>query len=55
MDMFFKYLPFMIKLSQHQAEINELTTLLGPTIAEFNKVRAKVLPLVQKLLTGLSV
>lgn len=50
----FKYLPYIIKLSEHQSEITELTNLLGPTFAEFNKVKAKVIPLVVKLYTGLT-
>lgn len=49
----FKYLPYLIKFSAHQAEITELTSLLGPTITEFNKVKARVIPLVVKLYTGL--
>lgn len=50
----FKYLPYLIKASEHQPEITELTTLLGPTIAEFNKVKARVIPLVVKLYTGMT-
>lgn len=50
----FKYLPYIIKLSEHKDEITELTTLLAPTLAEFNKVKAKVIPLLVKLYTGLT-
>lgn len=50
----FKYLPYIIKLSEHKDEVNELTTLLGPTLAEFNKVKARVVPLIVKIYTGLT-
>lgn len=50
----FEYLPLLIKIAQHENEITELKTLMGPTLAEFNKVKTKVLPLMQKLAAELT-
>lgn len=50
----FEYLPLLIKIAQHEKEITELKTLMGPTMTEFNKVKTKVLPLIQKLGTELT-
>lgn len=48
----FTWLPYLIKIANHQEEIEQLQELLGPTIAEFNKVKEKVLPLLGKLYSG---
>lgn len=50
----FEYLPLLIKIAKHEDDITELKTLLGSTLAEFNKVKTKVLPLIQKLTTELT-
>lgn len=51
---FFKYLPYLQKASEHEAEITQLTTLLGPTVAEFKKVSSQVIPLATKLAAAFS-
>lgn len=49
---FFDYIPYLVRLSNHQDEIAELKTLLTPTLAEFNKVKSKAIPLIVKLYHG---
>lgn len=45
----FDYIPYVIKMNEHRAEIDELKTLLVPTYNEFKKVRSEVIALVTKL------
>jgi len=49
----FDYIPYLVKASHYQAEIEELKTLLEPTIAEFNKVKARAIPLIVKIYNGM--
>lgn len=50
---FFDYIPYLVKLSNHQTEIAELKTLLAPTWNEFSKVKDKAIPLIVKVYNGL--
>lgn len=49
MDLLFKYWPYLVKLNDHKAEIAQIQTLLGPTLAELQKVWPQLLPLLTKL------
>lgn len=48
MDLF-RYIPVALWLAKHQAEIEQLNKLLGPTFAEFNKVKGEVLAILRKV------
>lgn len=48
----FEYIPYLVKISNHQTEIEELQKLLAPTFAEFNKVKDKAIPLIAKVYNG---